>query len=103
MNTLTHTIPARQSGISRLTPPWWNSTRYLRTVARIRFTIGIFAAGFSAAALVLAQGWSQVGLAPAADKTPIYALAGGLLTAAAINFAIAYWQVTVARSAAPPA
>jgi hypothetical protein len=75
-----------RSGMQRIIIPW--EYRHLRFWARVRIVAGIVVAGLGAVTLVggsftaAAVGWATVFLAGAATQ-----------------FAVAYWYLTIARSA----
>ncbi len=75
-----NTTPA-QPGLRGLISPW--AYGHLRTVAGVRFAVGIFLTGVGALLLSRdAYAWSALPLA-----------------AAAVHFSLGYWQLAIARSA----
>jgi hypothetical protein len=87
MNARTDNTPGR-SGIRRIISPW--EYRHLRFWAGVRIGAGIVLVGLGVVTLGFGgNDW----------KTAAWTLA--FLAMAAANVAFAYWEITIARSAAP--
>ena len=84
MTTTTHNTASSGSGTRCLPQRSWSSRR-LRTVAGVRFAVGIFLVG--AGAVLISAGHSWLAAVP--------------LAGAAVHFVWGSWQLKIARFAAP--
>jgi hypothetical protein len=82
--TIHNTVPTVPSRFGTRCPQRSWSSRRLRTVAGVRFAVGIFLVGLGA--VLISQGQAGVAVLP--------------LAGAALHFVWGSWQLTLARSAA---
>lgn len=89
-----NTTPPR-TGARRLISPW--EYRHLSVFARVRVASGFFVAGFGLCPLVLSFGWTPL----AEQRTTCFWFAALMVAIAAACTSFGYWEMTIARSAAP--